>query len=61
LSSELSEIEGIGTRTTQKLLTHFGSLGKVRKASLEQLQEVLNRSQAESVWKHFHDSIGPSL
>src|SRR5436190_13281620 len=59
LSSELSEIGGIGSRSTQKLLTHFGSLAKVRDASVEELREVLNRSQAESVWKHFHDSIAP--
>src|SRR5215470_4991609 len=59
LASELSEIEGIGLRTTQKLLSHFGSLAKVREASVEDLQEVVNRPQAEAVWKHFHDSIGP--
>ena len=59
LSSELSEIEGIGARSTQKLLTHFGSLTKVRNASVDELRAVLSRPQAESVWKHFHDSIGP--
>jgi len=59
LSSELSEIEGIGARSTQKLLTHFGSLTKVRNASVDELRAVLTRPQAESVWKHFHDSIGP--
>src|SRR5215831_16560613 len=59
LSSELSEIQGIGSRTTQKLLTHFGSLTKVRNASVEELREVLTRPQAESVWNHFHGSIAP--
>jgi excinuclease ABC subunit C len=54
LTSELSEIEGIGARTTQKLLTRFGSLAKIREASLEDLQAVVNRSQADSVWQHFH-------
>jgi excinuclease ABC subunit C len=54
LTSELSEIEGIGVRTTQKLLTRFGSLAKIREASLEDLQAVVNRSQADSVWQHFH-------
>src|SRR5215510_3923528 len=47
LSSELAEIEGIGARSTQKLLTHFGSLTKVRKASVDELRAVLTRSQAE--------------
>ena len=58
LSSELTEIPGIGVRTAQKLLNHFGSVTKVRKATAEDLQTVLTRPQAASVWKHFHDSIG---
>ncbi|HET9943648.1 MAG TPA: excinuclease ABC subunit UvrC, partial [Terriglobia bacterium] len=53
LTSELSGIAGVGTRTRQKLLSHFGSLARVREASMEQLQEVVNRRQAEAVWKHF--------
>jgi excinuclease ABC subunit C len=59
LSSELTAIQGIGARTTQKLLTHFGSLTKVRNASVEELREVLTKPQAESVWNHFHGSIAP--
>jgi len=54
LTSELSEISGIGLKTTQKLLTHFGSLAKIREASMEDLQSVITRPQAEAVWKHFH-------
>src|SRR5207253_5277421 len=61
LSSELSEISGVGARTTQNLLTHFGSLTKVRNASIDELRAVLTRPQAESVWKHFHDSISPDF
>jgi excinuclease ABC subunit C len=61
LSSELTEIEGIGAKTTQKLLTGFGSLAKVRKASLEELQQVLTRPQANAVWKYFHGSMEREL
>jgi excinuclease ABC subunit C len=53
LSSELSEIPGVGPRTRQRLLTHFGSLEKVRSASMEQLEAVVTHRQAEVVWKHF--------
>jgi len=53
LTSELSGIAGVGPRTTQRLLSHFGSLSKVRSASVEQLAEVVNRRQAGIVWKHF--------
>jgi excinuclease UvrABC nuclease subunit len=55
----LSAIEGIGLKTTQKLLTHFGSLAKVREASMEDLKGVVNRTQAAAVWDHFHN-IGDS-
>jgi excinuclease ABC subunit C len=54
LTSELSEIEGIGLKTTQKLLTHFGSLARIKEATVEDLQGVVKRPQAEAVWKHFH-------
>src|SRR5437588_2502858 len=54
LTSELCEIEGIGLKTTQKLLTHFGSLAKIKEATVEDLQTVVKRPQAEAVWKHFH-------
>ena len=54
LTSELSAIDGIGLKTTQKLLTHFGSLAKIRAASVEDLQNVVNRPQAEAVWRYFH-------
>jgi excinuclease ABC subunit C len=54
LTSELAEISGIGLKTTQKLLTHFGSLAKIRGATVEDLQSVVTRPQAEAVWKHFH-------
>jgi excinuclease ABC subunit C len=58
LTSELSEISGIGLKTTQKLLTHFGSLAKIREATVEDLQDVVKRPQAEAVWRYFHTNAG---
>ncbi|HEX4999618.1 MAG TPA: excinuclease ABC subunit UvrC [Terriglobia bacterium] len=52
--SELSSIAGIGPKTTRKLLAHFGSLTRVRQASLEDLKTVVTRPQAEAVRRHFH-------
>src|SRR5262249_11460736 len=54
LTSELSAIEGVGLKTTQRLLTHFGSVAKIREASLEDLKSVVNRTQAAAVWQYFH-------
>jgi excinuclease UvrABC nuclease subunit len=35
-------------------LTHFGSLARIKEATVEDLQGVVKRPQAEAVWKHFH-------
>ena len=57
LTSELSEIPGVGAKTTERLLSHFGSLARVRAASIEEITAVTTRPQAEAVWRHFHASI----
>jgi excinuclease ABC subunit C len=54
MTSELNEISGIGLKTTQKLLSHFGSLARLREASIDELQVVVTKVQAQAVWKHFH-------
>ena len=59
LTSELSNIAGVGPRTRQKLLTHFGSLAKVKDASVAELLTVAGRRQAEAVWKHFNPERSP--
>ena len=54
LRSELTEIPGVGMHTTQTLLRHFKTVGKVKEASEEQLREVINARLAGIVWRHFH-------
>jgi excinuclease ABC subunit C len=51
-SSELLEIPGIGERSALKLLRRFGSVARVREATLEELTGVLSRSQAQRVQEH---------
>jgi len=41
LHSALMDIPGIGSRTAQKLLRHFGSVKKVMEASAEELETVV--------------------
>ncbi len=56
--SELLNIPGVGLRTRQRLLTHFGSLRDVQQATAESLAAVVPRKTAETIWKHFHsDSV----
>jgi len=57
LTSELTGISGVGAKTTQKLLAHFGSVARVKGASLEELMVVATRPQAEAVWRHFHAPV----
>ena len=52
--SELLQIQGVGAGTRQRLLTHFGSLREVQKATIESLASVVNRKTAEAIWGHFH-------
>jgi excinuclease ABC subunit C len=54
ITSELAGIRGIGPRTRQRLLTRFGSVSNIRDASIEQLAEVINRTQAGAVFRHLH-------
>jgi excinuclease ABC subunit C len=52
--SELLQIPGVGNGTRQRLLTHFGSLREVQKATAESLAAVVNRKTAEAIWSYFH-------
>ncbi len=52
--TELLEIPGIGERTTRRLLQHFGSLQAVKEADAASLASVLNRTQVNAIFQHFH-------
>jgi len=52
--SVLLNIAGVGERTRQRLLTHFGSLREVEQATVESLAAVVSKRTAESIWRHFH-------
>ena len=49
LTSELSDIPGIGDKTVSKLLREFGSLERVRQANEQELGRVLGKVQAKRV------------
>jgi excinuclease ABC subunit C len=49
LTSELDQIPGVGDKTVQKLLRHFGSSELVRSASEDQLADVVGRAAARRV------------
>ncbi len=49
LRSELTEIPGVGDKTAQKLLKHFGSVKKLMAASPEQWAEIAGPSVARQI------------
>lgn len=53
LRSELDVVAGIGPRRRRQLLTTFGSLAGVRRASREELERVVGPKVAQAVIDHF--------
>jgi excinuclease ABC subunit C len=58
LTSELDSIKGVGERTVQKLLKHFGSSELVRAASEDELVRVVGRAAARRV-REFYAAPAP--
>lgn len=54
IRTELSEISGIGKSTSEALLTHFGSVKRIREATLDQLVESVGKSKGQKVFDYFH-------
>ncbi|HUZ04185.1 MAG TPA: excinuclease ABC subunit UvrC [Acidobacteriaceae bacterium] len=52
--SELLHIPGVGTRTRNRLLEHFGSLRSVQAAPLEALAAVVPAKVASAIHAYFH-------
>lgn len=55
LKTELTGIPGIGAKTAEKLLAHFGSPAQVREAGEATIAEVIGKAAAEKVAKYFDD------
>ena len=49
LTSVLTEIQGVGEKTVQKLLREFGSLEQVRKAQVDELARLVSRGRAQRI------------
>ncbi len=51
--SELDDIPGVGPRTRQRLVEHFGSVRGVKAATEDALTAVVTRATAEKIKRHF--------
>jgi excinuclease ABC subunit C len=58
--SELLSIPGVGPRTRQRLIEHFGSIRGIRQAKPDALTAVVNAVTAERIRKYFDSESGPS-
>lgn len=56
LNRELTQIQGIGEKKANILLKHFGSLTKIKNASLDEIKNVKNitENNAKSVFEYFN-------
>ena len=52
LASQLDTVPGIGLTRRKSLLKHFGSIDKIREASMDELATILPKNVAESVKAH---------
>jgi excinuclease ABC subunit C len=53
ITTELTGIEGIGEKISEKLLTHFGSVIKIKEATSEELEEVIGKAATKKVIAYF--------
>jgi excinuclease ABC subunit C len=58
LRSELDTVPGIGPRRRKALLTRFGSLAGVRRATREELAATIGARSADAVLSYFATSKG---
>ncbi len=54
IKTELTEIPGIGAKTSEKLLQHFGSLARVREADPAMLEGLIGKAAARKVGAYFN-------
>lgn len=49
IDSALSHIPGVGPKTEERLLLHFGSLARIQQASIEQIAAITGKNLAEKI------------
>jgi excinuclease ABC subunit C len=53
LKNSLNEIRGVGEKTFEKLIKHFGTIETIKSKSIEDLKEVVPEKTAENIFKFF--------
>ena len=57
IKSQLDDIQGVGPIIKQKLLRHFGSVTKIKSASIDELAQIVGTSRASTIYEHFQANL----
>ena len=57
IKSELDDIQGVGPATKQKILQHFGSVARARRAEKQEWVDLLGTSTGSKVYEYFQGKI----
>ena len=60
LGTEITAVPGIGEKTAQKLLSHFGSAKKLREAKASEIIEVVGMAMAKKIIAHYKQDENPN-
>lgn len=55
LGTELTNISGIGQKTAQRLLIHFGSVAKIKVATKDSIVSLIGTNYGEKVYQYFQE------
>ena len=55
IKSQLSNIEGVGEKTIEKLLKHFGSIAKIKSSSIEEITKITGKVKAKVIFKNLEN------
>jgi excinuclease ABC subunit C len=56
LGTELTNIPGVGNKTAEKLLTHFGSVKQIKSKPAIEIEQLVGKKLSEAIVKYFSDA-----
>lgn len=57
IKSQLDDIQGVGPIIKQKLLRHFGSVTKIKSATIDELAQIVGTSRASTIYEYFQANL----
>lgn len=56
IKTELTEIEGVGRKSAEKLLINFGSVKEISKKTVKELNMIVNKKTSKSIFDYFNSN-----